>query len=512
MIARLGVRLGATLALLVAASATWLAAAPHRDEQRFPHAKHAKLFPSCLGCHVGVVRDSLGQFPTPQQCTVCHDGRALRAVSWNGPAARGTNLQFSHLKHNAVAKLGDPLFNCRQCHAQLDSREFMAVQRAVPALCISCHTHAASSHLAEEAVCRTCHVPLVQAASLTDSAISRFPKPPSHERPGFISAHGVSVDEVQSRCAICHARESCARCHLEPARVPAIAALGSDPRVLRLASSRAPWYPTPQDHQLADWAYTHGGVAKAHPEKCSNCHAQSSCLACHTGRMAEPVIRQLPNERPGGPRGVRLLPQNPAWPAASSGAPVPGYSKPNVNADTARDVQPPVAVRVHWAGFTTSHSASASTRDATCAGCHDKRFCSNCHDGEAANQRRFHPANFAQRHATDSYSRQRDCATCHNPEVFCRSCHINLGLQSDGRFNVAFHTRQPDWLLQHGRAARQGLESCTSCHQQRDCMRCHSQLGWGVSPHGPGFDAARMQKRNPSTCRYCHVGDPLAKP
>ena len=104
----------------------------------------------------------------------------------------------------------------------------------------------------------------------------------------------------------------------------------------------------------------------------------------------------------------------------------------------------------------------------------------------------------------------KDCAKCHNAQVFCRGCHVQTGLASSGRLDAAYHTAQPQWLLQHGRAARQGLQSCTTCHTQKDCMQCHSQAGWGVSPHGPDFDAKAMSKRAKSQCFRCHITDPLA--
>ena len=511
MNARLGRRIAGLLVLGVLASATWLVAAPRRDEQRFPHAKHVGLFPTCLGCHAGVLEDSLAGFPSPQQCAGCHDGRQQKTVTWSGPSVRPTNLRFSHVRHNARTNLGDPALNCRQCHAQPASTEFMAVQRAMPPSCIACHGHQASAHLANDAPCRTCHVPLVQAVALTDSTIWRFPRPSSHDQPDFLSHHGPSVEEAQARCAVCHARESCTRCHFDADRVPAIAALGKDQRVLRLAAGRPAAYPVPASHLRGDWPYAHGSDAKARIQSCANCHTQPSCVACHTGGLGANVIRQLPEDHPEGPHGVQLRAAGAIWQAARP-AGGPSYSSGAYDTVPGAPVrtQAPLIVRVHPPGFATAHNAAATSRSTTCAGCHERRYCSSCHDGEAANQRRFHPANFVERHPTDAYRRQRDCSTCHNPEVFCQGCHQNLGLESRGRLQVAFHTAQPLWLLQHGRAARQGLESCASCHGQRDCMRCHSQLGWGVSPHGKDFDAARMQKKNPITCRYCHVGDPLA--
>jgi hypothetical protein len=163
-------------------------------------------------------------------------------------------------------------------------------------------------------------------------------------------------------------------------------------------------------------------------------------------------------------------------------------------------------VRVHDAGFRTGHRTAAATAALSCAGCHEQRFCSDCHAGEGS--RRFHPANFVQRHAADSYGRETQCSSCHNTELFCRSCHRATGLASNGRLDVAFHDAQPQWLLQHGRAARQGLQSCATCHAQRDCLACHSTTGWGVNPHGPGFQAGRLANRNATQCLFCHLQVP----
>jgi hypothetical protein len=54
------------------------------------------------------------------------------------------------------------------------------------------------------------------------------------------------------------------------------------------------------------------------------------------------------------------------------------------------------------------------------------------------------------------------------------------------------------------------MESCTSCHRQQDCLRCHSDLGaFRVNPHGRDFDARRVAARNPFVCRLCHLHDPV---
>ena len=94
--------------------------------------------------------------------------------------------------------------------------------------------------------------------------------------------------------------------------------------------------------------------------------------------------------------------------------------------------------------------------------------------------------------------------------MFCRDCHQQVGARSTANRSIAYHDAQPNWLLQHGRAGRQALVTCTTCHSQRDCMQCHSQSsGLRVSPHGPDFNPERVAKRNRFTCRYCHLSDPL---
>ena len=79
---------------------------------RFDHSKHAKLFPSCVGCHAGAVQAGAALLPDPiRSCGTCHDGRDQREVTWTpreGP--RASNLAFDHLKHPKNAE-------CLSCHA-----------------------------------------------------------------------------------------------------------------------------------------------------------------------------------------------------------------------------------------------------------------------------------------------------------------------------------------------------------------------------------------------------------
>ena len=485
-----------------------------RTSEPFPHARHARLFPTCAGCHSGINAGNREQsFPSPALCADCHDGTIQPRVRWAPPPLRGPGLLvFSHPAHLAKAKD----VTCETCHSVADTTQWMNVAKAMPEGCASCHAHGPTMHLAAENACATCHRPLTGAVALTDAAIAALPKPDWHSRADFISVHGRMARTsaaTAATCAVCHARESCERCHVDGARAPFIQALNADPRVARLERGKSPVYPTPPDHKAAHFDLTHGKAATSNVARCATCHARPSCETCHIGEGAGDVLRQIPGAREATAPGVQLRRTSPL---PSANAPSAGYFlsaalPPLLQAPTQRPDTGPHRVRVHVPGFVERHGIVAASGELQCASCHSQRFCSDCHGGEFVT-RRYHPANFVSTHAPQAYEREVDCAKCHSPEAFCRACHRQLGLaaKTNARSTV-FHNAQPLWLLQHGRAARQDLNACITCHQQTYCLQCHSDLGSRISPHGPGFDAARMSSKNPQLCLMCHFKNPLAK-
>jgi hypothetical protein len=163
--------------------------------------------------------------------------------------------------------------------------------------------------------------------------------------------------------------------------------------------------------------------------------------------------------------------------------------------------------KVHPRDFATTHRSTAASGRLDCAGCHAKQECTSCHEGSSA--RRYHAPDFSSAHASQAYGGEQSCSSCHRTETFCRSCHAKTGVSGTSTLKGTAHTGQPIWLFQHAQAARQGLSGCTTCHQQRDCLRCHSSLGLKVSPHGPDFDASRAAAKNRQVCYTCHISDPL---
>jgi hypothetical protein len=492
--------LAATAGLLTTAAFALGRANVRADDVGFPHAKHARLFPiGCASCHAGIATgDTSTMFPAGAQCVDCHNGRDVKPVMWAAWRARSVNLRFDHTRHLRATDSSGTRLDCTTCHSSGASAVQMTiVARPRPETCIACHAHPAPSHLAVNSPCATCHVPLGRAGSFADSIVTALPRPVWHNDVRFLSTHGALALERTSTCATCHTRESCARCHLNASTLQPIPSLGSDQRIAQLVRNKPAVYLVPQSHREPEFTEGHGGMARANIQSCSSCHAQASCRTCHTGLLGARWIDALPKAEPG--RGVQLRPIPAVHPPGPS---VVSRALDTTGVDTAR------LVRVHPYDFIQTHGPTAATRRLDCAGCHAQQYCTNCHQG--AGQRRYHVYDYVYRHASEAYARETNCTSCHNTEVFCRSCHaqsVGIAANSQKRSGPA-HSGQPLWLLQHGEAARQSMPSCVSCHQQTDCMKCHSAFGSRINPHGPDFDAAKMQKRNPTLCTYCHLGPP----
>ncbi|CAN5616634.1 hypothetical protein BH23GEM9_BH23GEM9_33730 [soil metagenome] len=441
--------------------------------ERFPHDVHARMFPHCQSCHDGVeTGDRTAYFPPPQLCVNCHDGDIQPRVEWDGPQQHVTNLVFEHTVHQGVVTRADgAALECGQCHTP-EGAERMAIERTQIDVCFACHGHTATDHYVD-APCQTCHVSFVESA-LPPTRLSTLPVPADHGVPGFLMVgHGLDAQMNTQKCAVCHTRERCIGCHVDAAEVPAIAAIPAAPADWVLPAY-AVVYPVPPSHLTPLWVERHG--ASAARAQCATCHTQEDCMTCHV---------------PPGPPVISSFP-----------------SRADVVATGAvTQRQLPLSHASRW--FDRDHAALAASQPGSCQACHDTRFCSDCH--QAPVNPTYHPRNFAAQHSSQAYGRRLECSTCHEVRTFCRSCHIQMGMEAEGRLNPGFHDAEPLWLLRHARAARQGLESCTSCHTQRDCMQCHTEIGaFQISPHGPGFNARRAQQRNPIICFACHVTDPLA--
>lgn len=446
----------------------------------FKHETHAGLFPLCAGCHEGIetgVTDDV--YPSIDVCQRCHDGSQVARIDIEIPSApRASNLAFDHRDHRTLVRESGEVPVCATCHGAGPRSGEMTVHVAEPEACLDCHANETDEHLAADADCAICHVPLPVADRMNDRWVAELPRPADHDVPDFATLHGDAIEADPGRCETCHARESCERCHANAPDVASIQALERDERVARMVCALLPEYPVPDSHHETGWARDHGAVARDGVSDCANCHARETCASCHIGDLGRVALASLP-----------------------TGDPMPGCpNRRGVPDDAMTD-------DVHEPDVITNH-AVATAAITSCSSCHGPDGCSECHAG--AGETRFHPANFLVRHANHAYGAFSDCQSCHDPLLFCRDCHQSLGMETVGRVNDSgFHSSQPLWILSHGHAARQSLDSCATCHGQRDCLECHSNTrGWGVNPHGPDFDPSRITGNSRATCAICHGSDP----
>ncbi len=442
----------------------------------FDHLKHARLFPTCIACHQGAEDPDRGMWPDSAACATCHDGTTRPLVAWRPPEAEHrSNLKFAHelvpLMTRETAQ-GSQALACRDCHS-VPGGPPMAVRRATPEGCLECHGPGVRQHLAApDSLCGTCHLPLVRAASLKAADIAAFPAPPSHQRPGFVGREGhgalakATKDSVAVSCTICHARDFCMTCHVDAPEQPAIQALAADPRAQAILVTLT----APASHRDAAFLSRHGARLREDARACATCHTRESCLACHApSQRVSPRLHARAPDRGPGAQPVRRPPES------------------------------------HRENFSTRHGTLAATSPASCAGCHVRTECLECHRPSAAAGPSYHPAAFLARHPAAAYARETSCSDCHNVGGFCATCHASAGLVGTGPLRSGYHDASRYFVAGHGRAARQSLESCIGCHVERDCLTCHSAVGGRrFNPHGPGFDANRMRRKNPEMCTACH--------
>jgi hypothetical protein len=353
----------------------------------------------------------------------------------------------------------------------------METRRTIVGQCLACHRVAVEHLAAADTACAGCHLPLSEAVGLTVDRVKAFAAPMSHRESTFLPAgprsHGcqakVGTTGVAASCATCHAREFCITCHVNAPETASIQALGLDRRSLAHKAELA----APASHRSSDFERRHGRSLGPQAQSCATCHTKESCLACHLGAP---------------PRSTLAL---------AAAGPGRGIGAPAVRKKPAS----------HAPDFVDRHGSSATTAATSCAACHTRPQCLDCHRPDAAGAGRgYHPAGFLTRHPAAAYARETACADCHNVQQFCASCHAQAGTTAVTPLGTgSFHDAKRFFLAGHGQAARQSLESCVSCHAERDCLTCHSALGGRrFSPHGPGFDPARLRRKNREMCAACH--------
>ncbi len=250
----------------------------------------------------------------------------------------------------------------------------------------------------------------------------------------------------------------------------------------------------------------HKGVGKSKPADGLHMPTMKLCLDCHKKHRRAPSRCVSCHERvPGGRMRTRY----------PEGSLKPGPSLPALN---------------HGPLFGRNHKTAARGHRKQCDACHQRATCLRCHGG-IKKPASIHLGNYILRHGREARANRNRCKSCHTRSRFCVSCHKRSGVSPSNKKSPfvtpgvkRFHgakwastTRRGSAANRHATHARRNLGTCVSCHQERDCIRCHSRRrigGLGRSPHRPGFGHSRrckiQLKKNIRACIKCHgFNDPL---
>lgn len=176
----------------------------------------------------------------------------------------------------------------------------------------------------------------------------------------------------------------------------------------------------------------------------------------------------------------------------------------------------------HGPLFARKHANVARRNERFCQSCHQPQNCQRCHAG-TFRPLRIHRSDYATHHALDARLDQPRCSSCHRSQSFCLSCHQRSGVggpTARGGFapstGLAYHPRgfasRQVGPEHHSISARRNIRTCTSCHTEKSCIRCHGTTRLrrgGFSPHGPGFSRSAkcraLSARNQRVCLKCHA-------
>lgn len=314
-----------------------------------------------------------------------------------------------------------------------------------------------------------------------------------HERASQSTRAGDDLRPKEASCTPCHTAqtdrqrpgaETCGYCHqgFDPKSSPAIAAVRAEPARLAFSHARHRAQTCSSCHVPLG---SHAAPDQAHMgmptmQTCLDCHRGSRELACNRCHVALPNGR-LRTKFPDG----KLVPDGPLLGMA------------------------------HDADFGVRHRWLAADDGPACASCHVEEECTECHDGRVR-PRGIHPNDYLALHAQDAERRSTQCTSCHTIQSFCLECHARLGVSTlsapDVDSPTRFHPAGSQWLRgpnSHAREAQRALDTCVSCHAERDCVLCHGSVGIGsvgISPHPPGFRnaCAAYLSNNPRPCVACH--------
>lgn len=296
------------------------------------------------------------------------------------------------------------------------------------------------------------------------------------DRPGSFP-HRLHVESAQLECASCHGTAAdgaepalpgpavCARCHAE-------SDAGLAPELRVSARFEGEHYRSTRAGALADEQLFAHAPHVASGLACTSCHA---AVARDEGDL--------------GARAPELAPSMDACLACHGerGGPLVGEC-----AACHREIRAASAPPSHASNWLTQHGAAARARtgerSATCALCHARNSCDDCH--RSAPPASHDPFWRRRGHGLEAALARDSCATCHEPDS-CSRCHQETRPHSHTASFGAPRDRHCVTCHEPLRAS-----SCGVCHQATPSHQLATPL---PDDHAPGMD-----------CRQCHGnGQPL---
>ena len=235
---------------------------------------------------------------------------------------------------------------------------------------------------------------------------------------------------TMEQCAACHAVENtdeCSKCHTDVDK----------PRPFERVAKYSPKFNHAKHLERGVACETcHDQIAKADTAGTEKLPVMEACVKCHDGMQAEKACIAC-HENPKG----------------------------KLPADH------------HSALWSKQHGDEAKLDDArSCAMCHERNDCQECHQGDNLGRPRAHPPGFESKHPLEFRSGRTECSACHDERSFCAECHLerNVYPRSHQRASWA----NPVSGGAHRLQAEANIEQCVVCHSDEPgnepvCAACH---------------------------------------
>ena len=211
------------------------------------HLDMPEIEGQCVKCHAGVVRPGESNLPAMNQCFTCHEHEQQWQRAECGPCHQAADLRRTSprtfLEHDA---------GFMRHHGDLAPFE--------QSLCQTCHT---------ERDCQACH-DVTQGLTAELRAPERFEGPFVHQG-DFMSRHAIEAQAASSRCATCHAPQTCDACHI---------AHGVSGNAMLARNIHPPGWVS----NNAAFPSLHGTEARRDLLSCAGCHEAgpaTNCIRCH---------------------------------------------------------------------------------------------------------------------------------------------------------------------------------------------------------------------------------------